>query len=310
MALVLKRILGCQVLFDVRGLLAEEYVDAGNWNRGDLKFRLTKRMERAFFKRADAFIMLTERIKQKLTENEPLLEERTSDIQVIPCCVDTSRFLGAKESRSSYRQARGWTDRRVITYVGKLGTWYLPDEMARFFAIARKQDPRFFFQVLTQSDGEAMRQALAAAGVADGDYDIRFADGDELPLILAASDAGLSFIRACYSKLASSPTKVAEYLAAGLPVITNAGIGDCDRMIEGNDIGVVIKNFSEPEYLRATNAVCSLIGDEGRAAIRREFAEKELSLSGVGGPRYAAVYGNLLRAIAAVATHESLNPIS
>src|SRR5262245_52657796 len=189
MALVLKRILGCQVLFDVRGLLAEEYVDAGNWNRGDLKFRLTKRMERAFFKRADAFIMLTERIKQELTENEPLLEERTSDIQVIPYCVDTSRFLGAKVSRSSYRQARGWTDRRVITYVGKLGTWYLPDEMARFFATARKQDPRFFFQVLTQSDGAAMRQALSAAGVADGDYDIRFAAEDELPLILAASDA-------------------------------------------------------------------------------------------------------------------------
>src|SRR5215813_10340636 len=70
MALLLKRILGCRFIFDIRGLLAEEYVDAGSWERDDLKFRLTKWMERAFFRRADVFVMLTERIKQELTNND------------------------------------------------------------------------------------------------------------------------------------------------------------------------------------------------------------------------------------------------
>ena len=36
------------------------------------------------------------------------------------------------------------------------------------------------------------------------------------PVELAMADAGLSFIKPCLSKLASSPTKLAEYLAAGL----------------------------------------------------------------------------------------------
>lgn len=296
MALVVKSLLGCRFLFDIRGLLAEEYVDAGSWTRDDVKFQLTKKMERLFFKRADGFVMLTDRIKHELTVNEPLLEHRGSDIQVIPCCTETNKFSGDWDTRSAYRQARGWTDRIVITYVGKLGTWYLVDEMACFFAAARRRDPRFFFQILTQSDGQTMRQALNAAGVDPSDYDIRFADAEELPRILSGSDAGISFIRASYSKLASSPTKVGEYLAAGLPVITNAGIGDCDQMIDGNRVGVVMGQFSEAEFVRASSDLWTLLNDEQTAARCRALAETRLSLSRVGGPRYAAIYENLLGA--------------
>jgi glycosyltransferase involved in cell wall biosynthesis len=310
MALMLKRMLGCRFLFDMRGLLAEEYVDAGHWKEGNIKFRLTKRMERVFFRRGDAFVMLTHRINQWLLANEVALRNRAADIEVIPCCVDTSRFDRALYARASYRQSRGWSDRRVITYVGKLGTWYLPDEMARFFVIAKKHDARFFFQVLTQSNSEVMRQALDRAGANPEDYDIRFASVGELPAILAASDAGLSFIRASFSKRASSPTKIAEYLAAGLPVITSAGIGDCDEMIGGNGLGVIAREFSNREYLRAANALCLLLDDETTVARCLEFAERELSLSGVGGPRYSAVYERLLDAAAPIATQQSVNAIS
>ena len=34
MALIVKRLSGCRMIFDLRGLMAEEYVDAGNWKRG------------------------------------------------------------------------------------------------------------------------------------------------------------------------------------------------------------------------------------------------------------------------------------
>jgi glycosyltransferase involved in cell wall biosynthesis len=307
MAWPLKRLLGYPFLFDVRGLLAEEYVDAGRWREGGLKFRLTKTMEHRFFRDADAFVMLTRRIRSELVVREAALAGRAGDIEVIPCCVDTARFAVPAEKRQAYRRQRGWQDRRVLTYVGKIGTWYLPEEMARFFAVARGQDRRFFFQVFTQSDPAPMRRALDAAGVRPADFDIRFAPPDELPLALAACDAGLSFIRASYSKRASSPTKVGEYLAAGLPVVVNAGVGDCDALAANGGIGVVVHEFTEEEYRRGANDLMRLLDDSGTAERCRRFAEQELSLSGVGGPRYAAVYDRCL-GTRAITTHSRGRP--
>jgi glycosyltransferase involved in cell wall biosynthesis len=303
MALMLKRMLGCRFLFDLRGLLAEEYVDAGNWTKDDLKFWLTKAMERAFFRKADAFVMLTQRIKDELATGEPSLHNRVNDIQVIPCCVDVERFRGDTEAREEYRLKRRWEDRLVITYVGKLGTWYLPDEMARFFAIARNLEPRFFFQVLTQDDPSLIEHPLRAAGVSPEDYNVCYARPEALPTILAASDAGISFIRATYSKRASSPTKIGEYLAAGLPLVMNSGIGDCDQMLNEHRLGAMIQDYSDSEYRRAAHELTALLAGNDTSRRCREFAEQELSLSSIGGPRYAAVYERLLGA-------PSLTPVS
>jgi glycosyltransferase involved in cell wall biosynthesis len=198
--------------------------------------------------------------------------------------------------RANYRRTRGWDDRLVLTYVGKLSHWYLPDEMARFFAAARKSDPRFFFQILTQSEPELMKQALEKAGVEPADYDIRFAPPAELPLILAASDAGISLRCGETSKPAVSPTKLGECLAAGLPVVTNAGVGDCDQMLGEHRLGVVLRDFSDSDYLRAADELSELLTEDDIARRCREFAERELSLAEVGGPRYAAVYERLLGA--------------
>src|SRR5437667_4373478 len=46
MALALKRRHGVKFIFDVRGLMAEEYVDAGHWKKNSIPFRLTKNMEK------------------------------------------------------------------------------------------------------------------------------------------------------------------------------------------------------------------------------------------------------------------------
>ena len=49
-------------------------------------------------------------------------------------------------------------------------------------------------------------------------------DPGEVPRYLKAADVAISFIKPCYSKQSSSPTKIAEYLASGLPVVCNAGL--------------------------------------------------------------------------------------
>lgn len=296
MALWLKRLLGCRFLFDLRGLMAEEYLDAGRWTENDIKFRLTKRMERVFLREADALVMLTHRIKGDLLAAEPSLSGRNGSIQVIPCCVDLRRFQVTVAQREEYRRERGWTDRKVLVYLGKVGTWYRPDAMAGFFRALHAREPRAFFQILTQDEPAPMLRALSDAGIGPDDFDLRYCPPSDLPLVLSAADATISFRAGEYSKRAASPTKVGECLAAGLPVVTNAGIGDCDELLGNHRAGVVLGGFDDTEYQVGADLLCELLQDTDVRSRCREVAEQYLCLDQVGAARYGALYNRLLPA--------------
>jgi len=293
MAWPVKWLRGAKLLFDVRGLLADEYVDAGRWVRGSVKYRLTKAVERLLFRKADALIVLTEALKADLVSAESTPGDRAHDIEVIPCCVSVERFVRKARQRQAERIRRGWDGRRVLAYVGKLGAWYLVEEMARFFAIARQEDSRFFLQVLTQSEANPMSRALKIAGVPVDAYDIDCVEPAEIPVVLSAADAGISFRVTSRGSLGVSPAKVAEYLAAGLPVISTRGIGDCDAMLARPNLGITIERLDETDYRHATRELLRLLDDPATPTLCREFAERELSLGRIGGPRYVSVYQRL-----------------
>jgi glycosyltransferase involved in cell wall biosynthesis len=141
-----------------------------------------------------------------------------------------------------------------------------------------------------------MKRALEAARVPATAYDIGFAPPRDVPSCLEAADAGISFYRAGYSKLATCPTKVSEYLAAGLPVVSTMGIGDCDEILNRPNLGVTIERLDENGYRGAARALIALLEDPATPGACRDFANRNLSLEAVGGPRYAAVYGRLLEA--------------
>lgn len=304
MALLLKRLLGFRFLFDLRGLMAEEYLDAGRWPETDVKFRLTKRMERVFLRDADALVMLTERIRQDLIVADPELRHRAEGVRVIPCCVDLSRFHVSEAQRAEYRSQRRWSERKVLVYLGKVGTWYRPEAMVAFFRAFREQEPRAFFQILTQDEPAPILAALAAAGIADADFDLRYSPPADLPLILSAADAAISFRAGESSKRAASPTKVGECLAAGLPVVTNAGIGDCDELLGGNRVGVVLSAFEEGEYQRGAGQLATLLREPNVRARCREIAERFLCLEHVGAQRYASIYDQMVPAAPSTAPPE------
>jgi len=58
-ALGLKRRFGTKMIFDLRGLMAEEYVDAEHWRKGGLPYRLTKAAERRILASTDGIVTLT-----------------------------------------------------------------------------------------------------------------------------------------------------------------------------------------------------------------------------------------------------------
>ncbi len=124
---------------------------------------------------------------------------------------------------------------------------------------------------------------------------MRHAGHDEVVEWLSASDAGLALIRQVSSKRGSSPVKVGEYLATGLPVVITSGIGDYSALIEKERLGAVVDSLTPAEYLESTERLLSLWAEGASLRDRcRGAAETHASLDAVGRVRYQAVYEQLL----------------
>ena len=288
-ALALKRKFGMKMIFDVRGLMAEEYVDAQHWPAGGLRFRVTKATERRIFAAADAVVTLTERIWPIISEWEGL-KGREVEHAVVPCCVDLTLFRADELMRAKLRAELQLGERLTMVYSGSLDGWYLTESMADFFAaiVRRRADAHLLW--LTMGSRERVQQLMRARGITEDNFSVRAVAPKDVPAYLAAGDVGISFIKRCFSKLASSPTKNGEYLACGLPIVINAGIGDSDRLAEISDAAILVDEVNEQGFERAWNAVQNAIGNPAIKAKARELAKKEFDLVSVGGARYASLY--------------------
>jgi glycosyltransferase involved in cell wall biosynthesis len=282
-----------RLLFDIRGFMPEEYTDAGIWPENGWLYRLTKRVESWLLKKADGFVVLTERARQILFPEscESGYDKYGRPVEVIPCCVDLSRFsLTNGASRTKIREKLGLDSRFVMAYVGAFGGWYLTEETADLFGELKKLRPDAFALVLTQSKREVIEPLLRKRGYGSKDYIIKEVPPSKLPEYLNAADAAVSFIKSCYSKQASSPTKNAEYLACGLPIIANAGIGDVDKLVGSRLAGALVHEFSPKSYRIAIEELDALGKDRNRL---REIARNEFDLITIGFARYKRIYHRL-----------------
>lgn len=286
-----------KLLFDIRGFFPEEYVDAGVWPADGLIFRAVKRIERWLMREADGFVVLTERAREILfDENNQEQTENLKPVEVIPCCVDLKRFESAGvESRTRIRKELRLAERFVCAYIGAFGGWYLTKETADFLGALKTERADAYALILTQSEPSAIRELLLERGYGASDYLIAKVAPELIPEYLSAADVAVSFIKPCYSKQASSPTKNAEYLACGLPIIANDGVGDTTEQIENDSIGVIIRDFSDDAYMRAIDQIFELLDGRDELGARcRESARQRFDLETVGGLRYRRLYKTLL----------------
>jgi glycosyltransferase involved in cell wall biosynthesis len=281
---------GTRFLFDVRGLLGEEYVDAGHWSAESFRYRLLKRFERRLFAHADGVVVLTERHRRYLYEDSRLVARETP-IEVVPTCVDVRRFSATAEGRARWRNELGAGGRFVLVYAGTLGAWYREEEMVRLYAGLRRRRPATF-ALYTHSPTDRFYAALARLLIPREEVVVRRVSPSEMPAALAAADAAVSFITPCFSKLGSSPTKTAEYLAMGLPTVLNRGIGDSNQLIDEVPAVIDAGGLHEEEIERAADILATANLDSLRESARRAAVER-FSIDDVGIPRYCRLYEKL-----------------
>ncbi len=304
-ALALKKRFGTKLIFDLRGLMAEEYVDAEHWRKDSLPYRITKSAERQILAATDGIVTLTERIWPIIREWEGL-RGRSPHHVVIPCCVDLDRFRFDPAERMRRRQELGLADQFTLIYSGSLAGWNLTEKMADFFANFVRRNTRAHLLWLTTGDHERVRELMKSRRIGADQYSVLAVAAAKVPSYLAAADAGLAFNKPCFSRIASSPTKNGEYLACGLPLIINTGVGDCDALVNDWRAGVLVSDFTEDQYALAADSVEAMAAAPGARDKARRVAEQLFDLETVAAERYASLYEKVL--ISEIPTTKSAAP--
>jgi len=282
------------ILFDIRGLQAEEYVDGGVWKEGGLKYRLAKRIETEMFARAAGAVVLTRAIAP-YAAGRFAEQGRRPPMEVIPCCVDLEAFAVDAGARADVRRQLGIApETALFVYSGSLGTWYLPGEMARFVKTFRAVTGRAAHLLwLVNNAPEIARQSSRDAGLAEGETTVIGVPAADVPRHLAAADAAVALIRPCFSKRSSSPTKYAEALAVGLPLLISRDVGD-GADIEAREGAVALAYpAGEGDMEDAARRLARLM--EKPPAHFRALAREMFDLDTVALPAYRRLYESLLR---------------
>jgi len=264
---VARSVRGIPFLFDHRGLMADEYADAGVWRRGGILYRITERLESRFLRTSRHVVVLTDRYRRELGEPDYVV--------TIPCAVDLSRF----------RPAHAGDPRPFdLVYAGAATGLYLLHDALRFFETYRELKP------------EARLLLLSAEPHAGGDLPVgaeaRRAKPEEVPALLRLARVGLSFRQTGRAQLAASPVKVSEYLATGLPVVSTSGVGDLDELLPTCRVGVVVSDTSRDALVVAAKQVSALLNQADLVDRCRRVAEQRYDLIGA-----VASYDRLYREI-------------
>ncbi len=274
----------------MRGFWADERIDGNIWSlQNPIHKRLYsffKKKEKEMLLAADEVVTLTNNAKKEI--NSWSLPKQLS-IEVIPCCADVQHFvIQEKHKVVELKEKLGIPYANyVVGYLGSLGTWYMQNEMLDFFKELLKINPDATFFFVTNDKKEEVIAAASERGIESEHLIICPASRNEVTLFISTFDIGLFFIKPLYSKKGSSPTKLAELLACGVPVIANAGVGDVDDIIQSNSAGIVLDEFTSDQYKKAIKGIEPYLQKD--KYIYRRVAEEQFSLS-KGIQSYSKIY--------------------
>lgn len=275
---IIANILGLKYLFDTRGFAFDESADVGTFNRRSLQFRVLKRIEKKIYHNAAAINKLSQEGKRTILENE-LFEngDQIKHISVIPTCVDLDRFHFIK---------RKFDGPVKIGYVGTAIGWYDFERTLKVLTELGKQMD-YHFTIFNGEQHNFIKAKLKEFNIPADKVTLDKVTFQDMPQRLAEFEVALFYIHPYFSKRASAATKLGELFATGIPVLTNAGVGDHEYYVNNFQTGKIL-DFDHTDHYNFIEIMDELRSAE-TALKCRNLAEEYFSIDH-GIEEYKKVY--------------------
>jgi glycosyltransferase involved in cell wall biosynthesis len=261
------------VLWDVRSLWADQKIMLQEGLFGNALYRQYRSLETISAKGSQGMSTLTHAVV-------PVLEQRHKKLPsmriVVPTSVDLRLFAFSPIMPSSIR----------ALFSGTYNNYYDMNLSALFMQELRKQiSIEIHWARPIESD-------ITAINV--GEEQIFPASRNVMAELIQNYSFGVSIckIDAGPSLSAAMPTKMAEFLACGRPIVVNQGLGDMDRFIQEFNAGVILDGETSSLSESATQLI-DLIKDPETPLRCRALAEKYFNID-VGAIKYLDLYTKMI----------------
>ena len=258
--LILARRWRARFVLEIRDLWPQVLVDMGQMEASSPIYRALEKLEELLYAEADRIVVLAEGTRNHLVEQGV----RRSKIELIPNAADPGDFNVAR-SREDLRSDFGFK-RFTCVYAGAHG----PANGLHLLIDAAEEltDESVDFVLVGHGPvkPELMRRVQSS-----GLQNVRFMDPiakAEIPNLLAAADVGMHVLADVpLFGYGISPNKVFDYLAAGLPMITNVP-GEIGQMVTESGGGVTVAPAGLADGIRklahASPQLLASMGNSGR----------------------------------------------
>lgn len=285
---------GTPWIFDMRGFWADERAEGGIWNISKpiykLIYKYFKSVEKEFITKSNHIVSLTQNGADEIRSWQSYQTTKVP-ISIIPCCVDLNLFRYQEKKAKQLREKLNINeDAFVLSYLGSFGTWYMTEEMFDFFKTLHKKNPQSIFLCITPDDPDKLDSMALRKDIPRSSLRVVKANREDVPAYISVSNWSLFFIKPVYSKKASSPTKMGEILAVGVPLVCNTGVGDVDAIMHECPDGIILQNCTPTEYDAATETILSTNASNRNSL--RSVSEQYYSLE-KGIAQYESIYTSL-----------------
>jgi glycosyltransferase involved in cell wall biosynthesis len=186
---------------------------------------------------ADLVTCVSQVLAERMQQQFDLSPER---LHVVPCTADEGRFRPDADKRATRRrELRLPADAHLLLYSGSLTKgWDQPAEVKAFLA-RELQRHSFLHALLLSPDAEVaaeLQRSLPACRVHH-----RSLSHGEMQDWLVAADSALLLREAHPLNEVASPTKVAEILLCGVPLLLSKGVGDYSQWVEAEGAGRLVE---------------------------------------------------------------------
>ena len=248
------------------------------------KDKFFKALESSLFKRADAVVTLTHESK---TYIEKEFAKSPEKINVIRTCVDFNEFNAKKKLQHDFKISK----KLRIGYLGSIDTAYDFNQFLRLVKDLDLRNIEIHLKVLSNTTNEVVMAYLKKNQLEHINHEVLFLNRNELSSAINEFDFLGFALKKSFSLIASMPTKIAESLACGTPIICNNFNSDIQEMILENKIGILY-DFSEPLNEKKYQEIIDLIKDGSTSEVCVNFSKKYFSLQG-GVEKYRDIYNHM-----------------